>query len=149
MYGQSLNKKRNCFRTNCAMGNLEKQRIILIKFVIRVTKEQTLRSFMRPSNWTISSRRVSWSADIRISSSSLRCRRTRSSVNRLGSHPICCAFLMASSCSSFNLRISSKSDLYACWEKDKSQVRIILQNLLYLFFFYFYFDYPGWGQLSH
>ena len=71
----------------------------------------TLSSFMSPSNCTISSLRVSCSADILISNSSLRWRRTRSSVNRLGSHPICWAFLTASSCSCFSLRISFKRDL--------------------------------------
>lgn len=37
----------------------------------------TFSSFMRPSNWTISSLRLSWRADILCSSSSLRCLRKK------------------------------------------------------------------------
>lgn len=37
----------------------------------------TFSSFMRPSNWTINSLRLSWRADILCSSSSLRCLRKK------------------------------------------------------------------------
>lgn len=40
-------------------------------------KHLTFSSFMRPSNWTISSLRLSWRADILCSSSSLRCLRKK------------------------------------------------------------------------
>lgn len=49
----------------------------------------TFSSFMRPSNWTISSLRLSWRADILCSSSSLRCLRKKqvSSENSRVGHP--------------------------------------------------------------
>ena len=79
--------------------------------------ELTLSRFINPSSWTINSRRLSWSADMRNSSSSFRCRSNFSSANSWGFCAICAADLDASSCSSLRRRISLRRSL---WENDSS-----------------------------